>query len=254
MSDLKYSVFYYGHTITSENFSLDFDEGSGEIQASLSIGDYGLTELLVEVKTQMDAVGGQPYTVAVDRDTRIVTISASSNFDLLVDSGSRVGTSVFGLLGFTTDQTGANTYKAALPSGSAYFLQYPLQNYVSFDDWKESIDPSVSKSSAGNVQTVSFGVSQFMEGDFKFINDYNQPKVSPLESNPTGVQDVRTFLDFAIQKRKLEFLYDRSQVGVFTTCILESSPESSSGTAYKLKENRKAAGFFDTGALTFRKV
>lgn len=254
MSDLIYSVFYYGHTITSENFSLDFDEGSGEIQASITIGDYSLTQLINEVKTQMDAVGGQVYTVSVDRESRLVTISASSNFDLLVTSGSRAGTSVFELLGFTTDQTGSNSYQGSIASGSAYYVQFPLQNYVSFDDWKESIDSSVSTSSAGNVQTVSFGTSQFMEGDFQFINDYVQPKISPIEYNAAGVQNARTFLDYCIQKRKMEFMYNRSNVGNFTICILESSPESSSGTAYKLKENRKAAGFFNTGTLTFRKV
>jgi len=254
MSDLKYSAFYYGYTITSNNYALDFSEGGPELMADIDIGDFSLTGLIAEVKTQLDATGSQEYTVSVDRDTREVTISAAGNFSLLPVTGSRAGISVLTLLGFLVDKTGSNSYTSDIPSGEAFFPQYPLESYIATKHWKESVSPSVSESSNGDVEIVDFGLKQFMQCNFKWINNYPQPKRSPFEENLTGEEDATAFLDFARTKKRIEFMFDRSNTAEFETLILESTPESNNGTGFKLKEDRKAVGFFETGILKFRKV
>lgn len=254
MSLKTFSSFYYGHTVDSNNFTLDFDEGGPELQASLEIGDYTLTELLVEVKAQMDAIGGQTYSVSVDRSTRLVTISAPGNFSLLPVTGSRSGLSVFELLGFTADKTGSNSYVGDQPSGSEYLPQFILQDHISFDNWKESIDPVVNEATSGQVETVKFGTKQFMEANIKWITEYVMPNFGPIENDQQALTNIRLFLDFATNKRRFEYMEDRQNPGNFDKVILESTPESSTGTNYKLKEEREAAGFFSTGVLKFRKV
>ena len=249
-----YSAFFYGHTVESENFSLDFSEGAAELQASLEIGDYSLTTLLLQVKEQLNNAGALAYTVAVNRNTRIVTISADGDFELLAVSGSRHGTSVLGLLGFTTDKTGASTYTATEPCGLAYFPQFWLQDYVATKYWIESVDASVSVSSSGKVEVVKFGSQAFMECNFKYISNIAMPGYGPFINNQNALEDVISFLTFAIDKKSIEFMEDSSNPNIFETMILEATPESSSGTAFKLKENRAAAGFFDSGVLKFRKV
>jgi len=249
-----YSAFYYGHTITSGNFTIDFDEGGGEFQASLDIGDYTLSTLIQAVKNQLDATGTQEYTVTVDRVTRIVTISASANFDLLVTTGSRAGTSVYGLLGFISDQTGSNSYSGSQASGEAFFPQFWLQDYISTSDWNEGIDPSVSVASSGVVEVVKFGTQSFMQCNFKYNTNLSTPAFGPFINNPNGLDDLRDFMNFAIDKKGIEFMEDRDNPQVFERMILERTPDSQQGTGYKLKENRTAAGFFDTGVLKFRKV
>lgn len=257
MSLTTFSAFYYDHNVDSLQSSLDFSEGGPELQASLNIGDYTLTELLTEVKQQMDNVGGQDYIVQVDRFTRIVTISAPGNFELLVDSGTRGDSSVFTLLGFTgSDRTGANSYTGNLPCGEAYFPQFILQDHIATANYREFIDPAVSISSAGEVEVVRFGDQRFLQCNIRFATDIPQPGAGPIENNPSGVADLRQFMEFITEKRKIEYMADRSNPETFEKLRLEATPEGDSGTSFRLKElyNQGAPGYFDTGVLRFRKV
>ena len=103
MSLLTHSKFYYGYEVTPAALYLDFDEGGGELTATLEIGSYTLTEFVAEVARALNEAGANTYTVTVDRATRIITIAADSSTDLLVEAGSHLGTTAWGLLGFTTN-------------------------------------------------------------------------------------------------------------------------------------------------------
>jgi len=258
MSLETFSTFYYGHNVASDQTSLDFSEGGGELQASVTIGDYSLTELLEEVKQQMDTVGGQEYTVQVDRSTRIVTISAPGNFELLVDTGSRKDSTVYTLLGFTgSDLTGSNSYTGTLPCGSEYSPQFILQDHVPTDNNLEFVDPSVSVSASGQeIEVVRFGSQRFLECNIRFSSDIPQPKLGPIENNPNGVSDLIAFMEFAISKQKIEYMANRSDPETFEKLRLESTSTSQTGTGYRLKElfGQGLPGYFDTGILKFRKV
>ena len=257
MSLTTFSKFYYGQIVDGISFALDFSEGGPELAASIPIGDYTLSSLILEVKTQMDAVGGQSYEISVDRDTRLITISAPGNFELLVDTGTREGSSVYELLGFTgADRTGSNSYTGDSPSGSEYVPQFILQDHIASENFKNFIDPEVNVSSSGEVEVVKFGNQEFIQMNIKYATDEEQPKIGPIRNNPTGLQDLRDFMDFAIEKNKLEYMPDRSDSATFETVLLEKTPEESKGTGYKLKElyNENLPLYFDTGILLFRKV
>lgn len=67
--------------IDSTNGSLLFNEGGSTLTASLTGGNYTLSALATEIKTQMDSAGANTYTVTVSSDNEI-TISATGSFEL----------------------------------------------------------------------------------------------------------------------------------------------------------------------------
>ena len=105
------SEFIFGHIITTNNRNIPFDEGGPELNAQLNVGTYSLTDYVVEVARAMNVVGGQTYTVSVDRATGFITISAPGTFSLLFATGATIGTGNVSLLGFAaTDLTGSTSY------------------------------------------------------------------------------------------------------------------------------------------------
>jgi hypothetical protein len=248
------SLFFYGHEIDETNFSWDFSEGGAEIQGSLNIGDYTLTEFAAEIERAMNAVGGQEYTVTVDRATRKITITAPGNFELLVDSGSRKGSSAYALAGFSgADKTGSDTYEGGSASGFEYRPQAVFMDYEPFEDDNGAIDASVNKTVTGIVETVTFGTERMMQCRIWGITDES---ISNFDNNPSGRADARAFRDYAIRKLKMEFMEDRDTPGTFTKVLLEKTPEEGNGTRLKLKKmfDTGVEGIYETGKITFREV
>lgn len=258
MSLTTFSTFYYGHTITDSNQYLDFDEGGDELTATIAIGTYSLEEFAVAVKTALDAAGALTYTVSVNRATRVMTISAGSNFSLLVTSGSHVGVDAYSLLGFTgADQTGASTYSGDSASGSAFTPQFILQDHVSTDDNQGAIDETVNISASGTVvEVIKFGTEKFMECKIRYQTNIAQPSVGPITNNASGISQLRNFMQYLITKAPIEFMPDKDSPSTFQTFILESTGESQNGTAYKLRERYDLGlpGYFDTSLLKFRLI
>lgn len=253
-----YSVFYYGIEITSSNQNLNFDEGGAELTAIISPGSYTHTEFATEIKTAMDAAGGLTYTVTFNRSDRTYTISAGSNFSLLVSTGSTVGSGPFTLMGFTgSDLTGASTYTGNTGSGSEYEPQFKFQNFVSDDDNQSKVDAQVNESASGQVEVVSFGSRKLMELNIKFATDSDVSKSGHIKNNATGVSDLRSFMQFAIGKGPFEIMEDIGDRSTYKKVILESTPESNNGVAYKLKElvfQGGPTGFFETGIIKLRNL
>lgn len=258
------SLFYYGYSITSDNFQLDFNEGGGELTAQLNIGNYTLTEFVDELIRALNSTPtiANTYDVVVDRDTRIITISADGNFDLLVQTGSHAGTSAFSLAGFTgLDRTGAATYDGNIASGSEFRPQFFLQGYVDPTIFKKNVSASVNESANGEVEVVTFGEVSFTEFDIRFNTDTAQPNGclgggSYIETSATGVPDLIAFMDNITKKNKIEFMKDRDDTSSFFKLILERTREDSAGIGYKLRERTDIglSGYFDTGIIRFRVV
>jgi len=257
MSLSTFSVFYYGYEIDESNNTINFDEGSGELSAIIDTGSYTATGILTAIKTAMDAVGSNTYTIALDRDTRKITISSGSNFDLLVNSGTAVGTSPWTELGFTggADRAGASSYEGAGASGSSYEPQFILQNYVDPNQNRELVDASINESAAGIITTVGFGSRSFIEMNITFINNYGESAWF-LKANTSGKSDAEDFLTHCTQKRPLEFMPDIDDRSTFYKVILESTPSSGKGIGFKLREltGRGLPGYYETGTLKFRVV
>jgi len=253
------SVFYFGHLIDNTNFTLDFDEGSGEINAELDPGSYSITEFATELARALNEVSELPqvYTVTVERSTRIVTISAPASFSLLVSTGSNVGTSVFTLAGFTgADRASGTSHDGDSPTGKEYLPQFKLQQYVPSSIWRNPTSASVNISSSGVVEVIRFGNIQFMECNIKWVTNNDVGTNDYIDNNPTALTDLIEFMDAITQKNTIEFMEDRDSRSFFETMILEKTRESTDGVGYKISEllNIKLPDWYETNKLMFRKI
>jgi len=98
------------------NDKLDFDDGGGEFNASLTAGKYSVSQLETEIKTQMEVVGGETYTVTYSYSTGKWTISSSGGtFNILWSSGTNSTDSVGTDIGFdvSVDDSTSTSYTGA---------------------------------------------------------------------------------------------------------------------------------------------
>lgn len=258
MTLFTYSKFYFDYTVTQENQALDFDEGSGEIQATLRVGKYSLNQIAQQVAATLNDTGTQEYTVSVNRVTRRITISAPSNFSLLCDTGTRQATSIWETIGFdtATDKTGANSYLGENAAGKEYATQFWLQDYISTDDFQEAAEGVVNQAADGSIEVVRFGIRRFMEANFKYIcNVPPGQSWGAIRNYPNGVERFREFARYLVTKGPFEFMPDEDKPAEFQTLILESTPQSAQGLGYRLRDQLdNVAGLYESGLYKFREV
>lgn len=261
MAISTFSIFYYGLKIdggVSANNKLNFLEplqGNTELTATIDPGTYTFSELLTAIKTAMDAVGDLDYTLSVNRTTRLITISTTEEFRLLIGTGSQLGTSPFTLLGFTgsSDLTGASSYTSDSPAGDFYAPQFKLQDYDDKNNFKERQDPSVNIAASGEVEVISFGLIPFYNMSIKFITDKPQDgKV--LKSNSSGVSDARRFFEAISERGAFEFMPDIDDRDTFDKVVLESMQGNRTGTGYRLRElvGQSLPGYFEVNNIRLR--
>jgi hypothetical protein len=251
-----FSAFYFGIQITTENQFLNIDEGSGELIVTIEVGSYSLTDFLVAIKTALDTASGLPqaYTVTVDRDTRQITISSDAAFDLLITSGSQVGSSAWSLMGFSgADVTGLLTYTGAAGSGEEFITQFPLQDYTASEDYQERLDAAVNESASGSIEVVSYGVKKLFEFSFKYITDKPQDNKT-IRNNPDGRADIRNFFEKITSRGALEFMPDTGDRSTFFKVTLETTPSSSKGVGFRLREltGQNLPGYYEINKVKFR--
>lgn len=96
--------------ITSgSNDDIDFDEGAGELTATITAGTYQhpYNTLVDEIKTQMDSAGTDTYTISYDNDTDKFTIASDGSFSLDWNTGTNTATTAGAILGFDTSSDSA---------------------------------------------------------------------------------------------------------------------------------------------------
>lgn len=254
-----FSKFYYGHEITTENQNIPIDDGTGEKNAAIEIGTYTLGEFVFAVETALNAASNiVSFSVSVDRVTRLITISGDGPFDLLIGTGATRGSSAFTLIGFTgaVDLVGLSSYVGDTGSGSVYFPQFLLQDYVDQEDYREFIDPAVNQSASGQVEVVRFGVNSFFEFKLKYITNLPMDNYV-IRNNPNGIEDARLFLRDITKRNRFEFMPDADDSATFFKVILEQIPNSRTGTGYKLEEltNQSLRDIFEIrGTIRLRVV
>lgn len=243
-----HSKFYYVDAVTASNLYLDFDEGGSEINASLRVGAYTLTELAAEIADRLTFYGTQTYTCVVDRDDRTFTISASSNFTLRVTTGANASSSIYSVIGLTSNQTGSNSYTTGAV-GSSYVTQFMLQDYVDGEDNRSLSQASVNVAASGINEVLSFGDDINFQMNFRYINNYPQVSDSPIRNNATGVEEFRLLMRHCIKRYPIEFIADEDNTSTYKKLIFQ-------GTSYKLEERYGdgLAGYYDSGKLTFREI
>jgi len=255
----KYSAFYYGHTISRNNRYLNFGESyidPDQRAGLLDIGSFTLTEFGNRVAKAMNTEGSQEYTVTLDRATRLFTISAPNNFELLLDTGSQKTLSVFTLLGFNggVDLTGSNSYTASIASGSEYITQTPLKDFSDFDKNREKAEAQVKTTPAGITEVISYSTLERMVCSFPVITNYVPQRY--IRESATGVEEVLDFLNYAIGKAPMEYVYDYEDPNVFKPVILDKTKKSSKGVGFELKERVKDSlpGYYEISGLVFLKI
>ena len=251
------SSFYYINGIDSSNLYMNFIEPNQlniELTATLRLGSYSMSELALEVERTLNDTGENNYTVSFNRATRFITISADDDFNLLVTTGANSGLSVYSLIGFTVNKSGASSYVSDLAIGTSYRPQFYLQNYVDALNNADGIQASVNESASGVVEVVTFGSRSFYEFNIKWITDRVRIADAFMENNQNALQEARDFMAFAITKQKMEFMKDRADVNSYDIVLLESTRASRFGTSYELNEMSSLDEYYETGKLVFRKV
>jgi hypothetical protein len=253
MSLTTFSKFYYGHEVTSDNNVIEFNEGGPTLTAAIQPGFYTLTEYALAVAQALTDAGALTYTGSVSRSSRKITISAGSNFALLVSSGT-AGSSAFPMMGFSgADLTGASTYTGNNGSGYVYSPQFILQDHVSSDNFKRTIQAQVNESADGTTEVVRFGVVRFVRFNIMMITNISMDGIV-IRNNPTGVSEANQFMNYITKIAPIEFMPDELTVATFQKIQLESTQQSKDGIDYTLKEfyDKGLPGIFETGVLTFR--
>jgi len=251
------SAFRYGHTITTENQYMNFmDDGINELSAILSIGSYSFSEFAQEVARAFnDVTLTQEYTTSINYITGQLTISSIGNFDLLVTTGTQSSISAYSLAGFVSDSLLMTSHTGANEMGFIYEPQFVLQKYVDFEDQQRAASSKVNQSANGQViEVVQYGIIKEMECNITFATNIVPQEV--ILDNPNGVDDLRAFMVYGSTKAPLEFIPDIDNAPeIFVKCLLESTPQSKDGTAFRLKElYPKLTGYFETGKVKFRQL
>ncbi|TXH08956.1 MAG: hypothetical protein E6R04_09685 [Spirochaetes bacterium] len=257
MSVSTYAIFYYDFEITSKNRYIDFEEGATEYAGILPIGSYTPTKLAELVAEAMNDLGSYTYTCTFNRTTRIFTIGSSSAFNLLGATGVNATQSALSTIGFAAADVLGTTSTSGSAAGSTYEPQLTLQDHIPTTNNKRALSAVVTKSASGNkVSVQSFGEERFLKANIKFITDIPQPPSGKLNSDTSAVANVRSFLDYCIGKGPVEYMADKNSRSTYEKLVLESTPQSSDGTAYELKEyyDKGLPGYFETGILTFKVI
>jgi hypothetical protein len=88
---------------------------------------------------------------------------------------------------------------------------------------------------------------------FKFISN-NSGVGNLIKGDPSGVSNTRTFLQYLIEKKPVEFMQDIGTRSSYKKLVLEKTPTDSKGTGYKLVEmvDKGLPGYYEINNLVFR--
>lgn len=251
--------FYYGVEVLQDENFFDFDEGSGELTATIAVGIYSPQEFATKLSAALSNAGGQAYSVTFDRTARSLTISAAAPFDILISSGSHAATTLYTNIGFSggVDLTGASSYTGPSTIGIEFVPQFYLLDYVALEHNIQSVQASINETASGDVEVLKYGRKRFMECSLDFISNvkFNDDVDSFWTSDVQGVEKVLDFLDSITQKGKAEFMPDLNDVDTYFTLLLESTETQRDGTGFKLKEMTEyGCDYFSSGKLIFREA
>ncbi len=109
--------------ITTANQKLDFNEGAGELTATITAGTYTPTTLAAEIDTQMTAAGAAAYTITYSG--KVFRIANDATLGLLCSSGTNVANGIWSVIGFAaTDLSGFINYAANYAIDVQNFLMF----------------------------------------------------------------------------------------------------------------------------------
>ncbi len=125
------------------NDKLDFDEGSGDITATISAGVYTGAELAAEIDLKMDAVAAGSFTVTYSISTGKFTIADDAGTTLLPwRNGPSNATTIGPIIGFDVfaDDVSLASHVSDYPVWADSFLEHPIAEQNGFS-LRKSEDP-----------------------------------------------------------------------------------------------------------------
>ena len=95
-----------------------------------------------------------------------------------------------------------------------------------------------------------------MKCSFPIITNYIPQRY--VRETATGVDEVLSFLNYAIGKAPMEFIYeyDSPELAPYKPVILDKTKKSSKGVGFELKERVKDSlpGYYEISGLVFLKI
>lgn len=247
------SSFLYGYQITENNRSIDFKASITDLTprlATLNLGFYSLTSLMTEITRSLKALDSvNTYTVTADRtiaggtQNRITIYSSGTYFQLLFSSGPRAASSVATLLGFVpVDKTGFVTYSGNTSTGIQFSTKMPGYKYLG-PEYNQKVFGNVNVSASGNKEAIVFNVQKFITVEYQY-----EPKAL-IEAYWIS------FLQWAIQQKRFEFIPEVTSPSVFYEVTMEKTGADGKALAFMLMEMLpQFPNLYKTGTLTMRKV
>lgn len=148
---LEYDLVDDTIVVDQFNTKIDFSETAGiELTATLTQGIFTPTSMCAEIKTQLEAVGAETYTVTFSSITRKFTVAhGGAYFSLLFGSGTNAQISASEPLGFyASDLTGALTYTCPLALNAIQRLSRPMQVH------RDTIDYVTAAEDTGKIYSL----------------------------------------------------------------------------------------------------
>lgn len=109
--------------ITTANQKLDFNEGAGELTATITAGTYTPSTLATEIDTQMTAAGAAAYTITYSG--KVFRIANDATLGLLAATGTNIANGIWSTIGFAaTDLSGYINYAADYAIDVQNFLMF----------------------------------------------------------------------------------------------------------------------------------
>lgn len=109
--------------ITTANQKLDFNEGAGELTATVVAATYTPSALATQIKTQMESAGAATYTITYSG--KVFRIANNATLGLLCSSGTNVANGIWTTIGFAaTDLSGFINYAANYAIDVQNFLMF----------------------------------------------------------------------------------------------------------------------------------
>lgn len=158
--------------IDATNDNIDFDEGGGELNGTIASGTFTASGLESAIKTAMEAVGGNTYTISFSTITGRWTITTSGGtLSLLWSSGANSGTSVGSDIGFDTssDDTGSTSYVSDfIAIHTEEFIKFDLNTAQDVDSFAMVFDP---------LDGIKFSSSAVLKLQANATDDFSAPTV-----------------------------------------------------------------------------
>lgn len=248
------SMFYYGCEIVENDNRLEVVQGSNTYVVDFQAGKYSPEQLAKHLSARFNSILPSNFEVTFQRETRTLLLTSDIAFSIKISSSTFVGSTIFEQLGLgNADSPLQLQWIAPNAIGKAYRPQFFLVDYIGAERNKSLVNATVNETGSGLVEVVRYGRRGMFEFNIKFIT--KEPQANDfIDTDFDAVESAIDFMDWAIEKRLVEFMPNRDDVSSYHFIILESTAQSQQGTAYRLEEVAGVDGYFETGRLVWREV